>query len=474
MRFGLIGVGGAGVNAVDTFVGRTGTDTAVEFALAVDATEADLESLENVSRDQRILVGKQRVKGHGAGADAELGSELIEDDLDEIQRRLDDHPVGALDAFLIVAGLAGGTGGGGAAVLAAHLGRIYSEPALYGLGILPEADEGNIYTTNASRSLRAFVERTDTVILFDNESWREGSVEYEEVNTDLVGQIAPLFRALAGTPAHPELGSEEIANAIGDGGIVTLSTARETVPTDSGPLASKLFGEGDGSSDAEDRNRITALVREAAIGQHTLSGGFEAGPETVLVVSGPAEHLDRRGILRARDWLDSQREGTVRAGGYTVAEPCVTATVLVTDVSSRRVKALIGGDRESRRDLPAADDDSLGRVPIVGIGAEDIGTNEFSEGEAETGSEAESQPGPPSRTETTDGAETTDTPDGDETTDIAALPSLEEGYTEPRLRDAGYETVADLRAATDEELLEISGIVSGIVARIRADLEERE
>jgi hypothetical protein len=113
-------------------------------------------------------------------------------------------------------------------------------------------------------------------------------------------------------------------------------------------------------------------------------------------------------------------------------------------------------------------------VPIHDIGAGDTGTNGFSEDEAETGSETESQSGPKSRTETTEVAETTDTPDGDGTADIAALASLDEGYTEPRLRGAGYETVADLRAATDEELLEISGIVSGIVARIRADLEERE
>jgi len=71
-----------------------------------------------------------------------------------------------IDAFLVVAGLGGGTGSGGAPVIARHLKRIHTEP-VYGLGILPGSDEGGIYTLNAARSLKTFVDEVDNLMLFD-------------------------------------------------------------------------------------------------------------------------------------------------------------------------------------------------------------------------------------------------------------------------------------------------------------------
>ncbi|MFB6186953.1 MAG: cell division protein, partial [Halobacteriaceae archaeon] len=81
---------------------------------------ADLMGLEHVPADNRVLIGQARVKGHGVGADNELGAEIAEEDQDEIMGAIDNIPVHEIDAFLIIAGLGGGTGSGGAPVLAKH------------------------------------------------------------------------------------------------------------------------------------------------------------------------------------------------------------------------------------------------------------------------------------------------------------------------------------------------------------------
>ena len=173
MKLALIGVGQAGGKVLDEFLAydaRTGADI-VRGAIAVNTAKADLQGIDRLPKDRRILIGQSRVKGHGVGADNELGAEVTEEDIDEIQGALDSVPVHEIDAFLIVAGLGGGTGSGGAPVIANNLKRIYTEP-VYGLGILPGGDEGGIYTLNAARSLKTFVDEVDNLMLFDNDAWR--------------------------------------------------------------------------------------------------------------------------------------------------------------------------------------------------------------------------------------------------------------------------------------------------------------
>jgi hypothetical protein len=159
--------------------------------------------LEHIAEDQRVLIGQSRVKGHGVGADNELGAEIAEEDIDEVQGAIDSIPVHEVDAFLVVAGLGGGTGSGGAPVLAKHLKRIYTEP-VYGLGILPGSDEGGIYTLNAARSFQTFVREVDNLMVFDNDAWRKTgeSVQggYEEINEEIVRRFG---RRLLGDHQHP-------------------------------------------------------------------------------------------------------------------------------------------------------------------------------------------------------------------------------------------------------------------------------
>ncbi len=354
MKLAMIGIGQAGGKIVDEFLAydaRTGADV-VRAAVAANTAKADLRGIEHIPQAQQILVGQSRVKGHGVGADNELGAEVTEEDIDEIQSALDSVAVHEIDAFLVVAGLGGGTGSGGAPVVAKHLKRIYTEP-VYGLGILPGGDEGGIYTLNAARSLKTFVDQVDNLMLFDNDAWRSSGESvgegFDAINAELVTRFGVLFSAgevTAGSDvAESVVDSSEIINTLKGGGISSLGYAEVPVdePTRTG-LLSRLRGPADDGIDSTDAtNRITSLVRKATLGRLTLPTELQGTERALLVVAGPSAYLNRKGIEHGRKWLEEQTGSMeVRGGDYPRrGNGTVAALVLLGGVTNvPRIKEL--------------------------------------------------------------------------------------------------------------------------------------
>jgi cell division GTPase FtsZ len=343
MKLAMIGFGQAGGKIVDKFLEydeRTDSGI-VRSAVAVNTAKADLLGLERVPEENRVLIGQARVKGHGVGADNELGAEIAEEDIDEIQGAIDNIPVHEVDAFLVIAGLGGGTGSGGSPVLAKHLKRIYTEP-VYGLGILPGSDEGGIYTLNAARSFQTFVREVDNLLVFDNDAWRKTgeSMEagYEEINDEIVKRFGILFGAgeveQHGEVAESVVDSSEIINTLASGGVSTVGYAAEEVDPgqDDGGLLSrfKSDGQNDSMEAANTTNRITSLVRKAALGRLTLPCEIDGAERALLVLSGPPHHLNRKGIERGRKWLEEQTGSMeVRGGDYPVSDSGFVAGVIL-------------------------------------------------------------------------------------------------------------------------------------------------
>jgi len=358
MKLAMIGFGQAGGKVVDKFVeyDRERNAGIVRAAVAVNSAKADLLGLKNIPKDQRVLIGQSRVKGHGVGADNELGAEIAEEDIDEVQGAIDSIPVHEVDAFLVVSGLGGGTGSGGAPVLAKHLKRIYTEP-VYGLGILPGSDEGGIYTLNAARSFQTFVREVDNLLVFDNDAWRKTgeSVQggYDEINEEIVNRFGVLFGAGevqdGQEVAESVVDSSEIINTLAGGGVSTVGYASEGVEPrkdKGGGLLSRLTGgdEPDDNLDtAHTTNRITSLVRKAALGRLTLPCEIEGAERALLVLAGPPEHLNRKGIERGRKWIEEQTGSMeVRGGDYPIpgAEK-VAGVILLSGVTNvPRIKEL--------------------------------------------------------------------------------------------------------------------------------------
>ena len=344
MKLAMIGFGQAGGKIVDKFVEydkEHGSDI-VRAAVAVNTAKADLMGLEHIPEGQRVLIGQSRVKGHGVGADNELGAEIAEEDMDEVQGAIDSIPVHEVDAFLVVAGLGGGTGSGGAPVIAKHLKRIYTEP-VYGLGVLPGSDEGGIYTLNAARSFQTFAREVDNLMVFDNDAWRKTgeSVQggYDQINDEIVKRFGILFGAgeveQGGEVAESVVDSSEIINTLAGGGVSTVGYAREEVENaggGGGGLLSRLTGgeEEDELDTAHTTNRITSLVRKAALGRLTLPCEIEGTERALLVMAGPPKYLNRKGIERGRKWLEEQTGSMeVRGGDYPVPNANFVASVIL-------------------------------------------------------------------------------------------------------------------------------------------------
>jgi len=356
MKLAMIGFGQAGGKIVDKFLEydqRTGSGI-VRSAVAVNTAKADLMGLEQVPQENRVLIGQARVKGHGVGADNELGAEIAEEDIDEVQGAIDNIPVHEVDAFLIVAGLGGGTGSGGSPVIAKHLKRIYTEP-VYGLGVLPGSDEGGIYTLNAARSFQTFVREVDNLLVFDNDAWRQTgeSVEggYDHINEEIVRRFGVLFGAgeieAGDNVAESVVDSSEIINTLDGGGVSTVGYASEEVERSGGGggLLSRFKGDDggdDGMDTANTTNRITSLVRKAALGRLTLPCEIDGAERALLVMAGPPEHLNRKGIERGRKWLEEQTGSMeVRGGDYPTQANKVAASILLSGVHNvPRIKEL--------------------------------------------------------------------------------------------------------------------------------------
>jgi cell division GTPase FtsZ len=355
MKLAMIGFGQAGGKVLDKFIEYDKRHDAgiVRAAVAVNTAKADLMGLNHVPESNRVLIGQSRVKGHGVGADNELGAEIAEEDVDEVQGAIDNIPVHEVDAFLVISGLGGGTGSGGAPVVSKHLKRIYTEP-VYGLGILPGSDEGGIYTLNAARSFQTFVREVDNLLVFDNDAWRKSgeSVQggYDEINEEIVTRFGIMFGAgeveKGGEVAESVVDSSEIINTLAGGGVSTVGYAAESVQseTNGGGLLSRFKG---GNNEPEDSaattNRITSLVRKAALGRLTLPCEIEGAERALLVTAGPPAYLNRKGIERGRKWLEEQTGSMeVRGGDYPVPNSGkVASVVLLSGVTNvPRIKEL--------------------------------------------------------------------------------------------------------------------------------------
>ncbi|WP_459191758.1 tubulin/FtsZ family protein [Halosimplex sp. J119] len=358
MNLAVIGFGNAGGKVVDkllAYEANTGRSL-WRFALAVNSAEIDLAKLDHVPRNNRILIGQtdQRVKGRGAGADPEVGASIARRDHQEIERAMDGVPIHDIDGFLVVAGLGGGTGSGGAPVIAETLHDRYAEP-VYGLGILPSADEGGRAAFNAARSLTSFTEATENLICFDNDTWRQhgDSVEmgYERTNEEIARRVVTLLAAgeLDGSQiSEAAMDSSDVKRTLATGGVSSIAFASSEVESHTreqkGLINRFTNGHEESGPDEGDLTmKVHGLVRKAVTSRLTVPAEIDSAERSLVVVSGPPSEFSQKGLRRAREWLERETDSVeVLAGDdpRAGADRLSVAVLLsnVTDVN--RIDAL--------------------------------------------------------------------------------------------------------------------------------------
>jgi cell division protein FtsZ len=155
-RIKVIGVGGAGGNAVNNMIDSRGNG--VEFLTA----NTDVQALEATHAPMRLQLGAQLTKGLGAGANPEIGRRAAEEDREQIRTAL----VGA-DMVFITAGMGGGTGTGAAPVIAS----VAKEQGSLTVAVVtkPFDFEGRKRKLQAEQGLRDLRSCVDTLITIPNQ-----------------------------------------------------------------------------------------------------------------------------------------------------------------------------------------------------------------------------------------------------------------------------------------------------------------
>jgi cell division protein FtsZ len=152
----VVGIGGGGVNAVNRMIdaGLKG----VEFI----AINTDAQALLMSDADVKLDIGRQLTRGLGAGSDPEIGRQAAEEHRDEIEEMLK-----GADMVFITAGKGGGTGTGGAPVVA----EIAKSLGALTIGVVtrPFGFEGRQRAVRAETGIQRLREKVDTLITIPND-----------------------------------------------------------------------------------------------------------------------------------------------------------------------------------------------------------------------------------------------------------------------------------------------------------------
>jgi cell division protein FtsZ len=211
----VVGVGGAGVNAVNRMVDAR--IPGVEFM----AVNTDLQSLQLCVADVTVHIGDEQTRGLGAGADPEVGHRSAFEEQDKIKRLLKGS-----DMVFVAAGAGGGTGSGAAPVVA----RLAREVGALTVGIVtkPFSFEGSRRSDQASKGIEELAAEVDTLIVVPNDRLLEvldqqtSMVEAFQVADDVLRQGVQGISDLVTLPAVINLDFADVRTIMSDAGRALL------------------------------------------------------------------------------------------------------------------------------------------------------------------------------------------------------------------------------------------------------------
>ena len=254
----VAGVGGGGTNAVNRMVdaGLSG----VEFI----AVNTDAQALLMADADIKIQVGAEVTRGLGAGADPEVGLAAAQESRDELKEALK-----GADMVFITAGEGGGTGTGGAPIVA----EIGQEIGALTVGVVtrPFGFEGRKRAEQAERGIDQLRDRVDTLIVIENDRLLQ-VVERQTSVVEAFRMADDILRQ----------GVQGITDLITEPGLVNLDFADvRTIMRDAG---SALMGIGRASGE----NRAAEAAR-SAVSSPLLEASIEGATGILLNVTGGSD-----------------------------------------------------------------------------------------------------------------------------------------------------------------------------------------
>ena len=256
----VVGVGGGGTNAVNRMVdaGLSG----VEFI----AVNTDAQALMMCDADVKIHIGSKATRGLGAGADPAVGQAAAQESRDELKEALK-----GADMIFVTAGEGGGTGTGGAPIVA-ELGRELSALTV-GVVTRPFAFEGRKRSQQAELGIENLRDRVDTLIVIENDRL----LQVVEKRTTIVEAFRMADDIL-------RQGVQGITDLITVPGLVNLDFADvRTIMRDAGSALMGIgIASGEGRAAEAARSAVSSPLLEASIEGATgillnITGGPQIG-----------------------------------------------------------------------------------------------------------------------------------------------------------------------------------------------------
>jgi cell division protein FtsZ len=254
----VVGVGGGGVNAVNRMIeaGLRG----VEFI----AVNTDAQALLMSDADVKLDIGRDLTRGLGAGADPDKGRQAAEDHAQDIEDALK-----GADMVFVTAGEGGGTGTGGAPVVA----RIARALGALTIGVVtrPFSFEGKRRATQAEQGIANLREEVDTLIVIPNDKLLQ-MIDHQIAILDAFKQADQVLMQ----------GVSGITDLITTPGLINLDFADvKAVMSNAG---SALMGIG--SARGEDRARAAA---EMAVSSPLLEASIDGAHGVLLSIAGGSD-----------------------------------------------------------------------------------------------------------------------------------------------------------------------------------------
>jgi cell division protein FtsZ len=252
----VVGCGGAGSNTVDLMF-----EEGIRGAKLV-AANTDVQHLVEIEADTKILMGKQKTGGRGAGSLPQVGEEAALESQEDIH-----DSIAGSDMVFVTAGLGGGTGTGSAPVVA----KAAREAGALTIAIVttPFTAEGEVRRTNAEAGLERLRDVSDTVIVVPNDRL-----------LDSVGKL-PVRQAFKVSDQVLMRSVKGITELITKPGLVNLDFADVRTVMEKGGVA--MIGLGESDTDAKAQDSVKSALRSPLLDVDISS----ANSALVNVTGGP-------------------------------------------------------------------------------------------------------------------------------------------------------------------------------------------
>ena len=350
MKLLVIGCGQCGGRLADEFAVMNkkarvqGGFDVLTNVLAVNTDVADLSGLQNIKSDfhHRILIGTKKTGGHGVGKLNEIGADIARSDGDKVIEAVRVTPnLSDTDAFLLIAGAAGGTGSGAISVLTQIIKERYIDKPVYNMIVLPfrfeeATEERSVF--NVGTCLKSAYLAADAVFLVDNQRYLKKNASIRH-NLSKINRmvVKPFYNMLC---AGEETNVKYIGSKVLDAGDIIQTLSGWTVIGYGKAKTPRFKTEKLNFREKNSETQKGVQAMDEALSDLSVKANPTEAKKALYLLTAPPKEMNMDLINDLSSTLKSMAtEAIIRSGDYPRAQNGdIEVTVVLSElVNSRKV-----------------------------------------------------------------------------------------------------------------------------------------